>query len=158
MNWLDILLLVLLAIATIIGIATGIIKAILSIVGIVVGVILAVRFYVPLAERLTFISSETGAKIAAFAIILIGVLIIARLIAWALGKAASALMMGWINRLAGGVLFLALAALVISVLLALWVRFFGTSDVINNSRIAKGLLDFFPLIMSIIPADKIPQF
>ena len=65
MNWLDILILVLLAIAAIVGIKMGIIKAILSIVGIVVGVILAVRFYVPLAEQLTFISSETGAKIAA---------------------------------------------------------------------------------------------
>ena len=59
MNWLDILIVVLLAIATFAGLRMGIIKAVLSIVGIVVGVILAVRYYVPLAERLTFISSET---------------------------------------------------------------------------------------------------
>ncbi len=157
MNWLDILILVLLAIAIIIGLKMGIIKAILSIVGIVVGVILAVRYYVPLAERLTFITSETGAKIAAFAIIFIGILIVVRLIAWVLTKVASALMIGWINRIAGGILCLALAALVISAILALGIRLFGTADVINDSSLAKGLLNFFPWIMSLIPQDRIPK-
>lgn len=158
MNWLDILILVLLAVAVIIGLKRGVIGIILSIAGMVVGVLLAIRYYAPLAERLTFISSETGARIAAFAIIFVGVLIVARLIAWLLSKGASALMIGWINRIAGVALCLALAALVISALLALWIRLFGMADAITNSLLAKALLDFFPLIMSLISRDGTHSF
>jgi membrane protein required for colicin V production len=156
MNWLDILILVLLAVAAIVGLKMGIIKAVLSIVGLVIGIILAVRYYVPLSERLTLISSETGAKITAFAIILVGVLIVARLVAWGITKLASVLMMEWINRIAGAILCMAIIALVISAIMALGIRLFGPSDTINNSALAKGLLSFFPWIMSIIPQDKIP--
>ena len=157
MNWLDILILVLLAIAAIVGLKMGIIKAILSIVGLVVGVILAVRYYVPLAERLTFIESDTGAKIAAFAIILVGILIVVRLIAWGLTRVASALMLAWVNRIAGAILCMAIVALVISAFMALGIRLFGTAEVINDSPLAKGLLYFFPWVLSMIPQDKMPE-
>ncbi len=156
MNWLDIVVLVFLAISTLYGLKNGLIKAVLSLAGIVVGVMLAVKFYVPLAERLTFISSETIARIVAFAIILVGIGVIARLIAWLLEKVASVLMVGWLNRIGGAVFGLVLGAMLLGTLLAVWVRYFGIFDIITESRIASFLLNL-PLLPSLIPGDGIPS-
>ena len=54
MSWLDIIILILLAVPTLIGLKVGIIKAVLSMAGVIVGVILAGRFYVSFADTLTF--------------------------------------------------------------------------------------------------------
>ena len=62
MNWLDIVILVALAIAVLIGLRFGLIKAVLLLVGIIVGVVLAGHYSGPLGERLTFISSPGVAK------------------------------------------------------------------------------------------------
>jgi len=55
MNWLDIVLIVAIAIPTFIGLRIGIIKAALSLAGLIVGVILAGRYYVLLSQQLSFI-------------------------------------------------------------------------------------------------------
>lgn len=159
MNWLDIVIIVFLAIATIGGLRMGIVKAILSLAGIVVGIILAVRYYVPFSEQLTFISSETIAEIAAFAIILVGVLVIARLIAWLLERAASALMIGWLNRIGGAIFGLVVGALLISTVLALWVKYLGMADIIAESRLASILLYYLPFTLPLLPEDRLrPPF
>ncbi|GAI34600.1 unnamed protein product, partial [marine sediment metagenome] len=78
MNWLDIVILVIIAIATFLGLRIGIIKAALSLAGLIVGVILAGRYYIPFSQQLSFIPQASIAKIVAFVIILIGVMIIAK--------------------------------------------------------------------------------
>ena len=66
----------------------GIVKALFTVAGVIVGVILAGRFSDSLAGTLSFISSPGTAKVVAFAIILIVVMIIAvvlaRLVKWAI--------------------------------------------------------------------------
>ena len=52
-NWLDIVILVPIAVTTLIGLKMGLIKEVLSLVGLIVVVILAGRFYMPLSEQLT---------------------------------------------------------------------------------------------------------
>ena len=81
MNWLDIVLIVFIGIAIVLGLKNGLIKAVLALVGIVVGIILAGHYYIPLSERLTFISSESAAKAVAFALIVLGVMAVAALLA-----------------------------------------------------------------------------
>jgi len=103
MNWLDIVIIVVIAITTLIGLRTGIIKAALSLAGLIVGVILAGRYYLPLSEQLAFIPQAGVAKIVAFAIILVGVMIIAGVLARLLKWAASVVMLGWVNHLGGAV-------------------------------------------------------
>ena len=55
MNWLDIVLLVILAISVFGGLKNGLIKGVLGLAGIIVGVVLSGIYYVNLAESLTFI-------------------------------------------------------------------------------------------------------
>ena len=153
MNWLDIAILVILAIATFVGLRTGLIKAVLSLVGIIVGIILAGRFYTPLAEQLTFISQAGIAKIVAFAIILIGVMVIAFVLARLLKWATSLVMLGWVDRLGGAVFGILLGALFCGALVAAWSQFFGAGSSITESILASALLNYFPLVLGLLPEE-----
>ena len=153
MNWLDFVLVSVIAIATLIGLWLGLIKAVLSMAGIVVGVLLAGRFYIPLSEQLTFIPQEGIAKIVAFAIILIGVMVIALVLAKFLKWASSVMMLGWINRLGGAVLGFLLAATICGAFLAAWMNFLGEGQTIQESIIAGALIQYFPLVLGLLPEE-----
>ena len=153
MYWLDIAILVLIAIPTLICLRIGIIKAVLSLAGVVFGVILAGHFYVALSEQLTFISQANLAKIAAFAIILIGVMLIAAVLASLLKWATSFVMLGWVNRLGGAVFGFVLGAVFCGALLATWAKFLGVWGPIAESTLAILLLDRFPMILALLPGE-----
>ena len=152
MNWLDIVIIVLIAIPTLIGLKIGIIKAALSLAGVILGTILAGHYYVALAEQLTFISQDNLAKIAAFAIILIGVMLIASVLAAVLKWVVSAVMLGWVNRLGGAVFGFLLGAVFCGALLAIWANFLGTGA-ITSSGLATLLLDRFPMVLALLPEE-----
>ncbi len=153
MNWLNIVIIVALAISTFFGLRTGIIKAVLSLAGLVVGVVLAGHLYVPLSEQLPFIPQADVAKIVAFAIILIGVMIIAVVLARLLKWAASVVMLSWVNHLGGAVFGLALGAIFCGALLAIWVKWLGVGSTITESIVAAVLLDKLPLILALLPDE-----
>ncbi|MFC1974532.1 CvpA family protein [Chloroflexota bacterium] len=153
MYWLDIVILVVLIVSALFGLKTGIIKAVLSLAGLIVGVILAGRYYVPLSEQLTFIPQVSVAKIVAFAIIVVGVGVIAGVLASFLKWAASVVMLGWVNRLGGAVFGLLLGATFCAALLATWVRFLGAGQAIAESGLAIILLDRFPMVLALLPGE-----
>jgi len=152
MNWLDIVIIVAIAITTLIGLKIGLIKAVLSLVGLIVGIILARLYYVPLSEQLTFIPQATMAKVAAFAIIMIGVMIIAGVLAMVLKWVTSVIMLGWVNRIGGAVFGLVLGALLCGAVLALWVKFLGAGEIIASSTLA-AILSQFPLVLNLLPGE-----
>ncbi len=153
MSWLDIVLLVVIAIATFLGFRTGIIKAVLSLAGVIVGVILAGRYYVSLSEQLTFITHAGAAKIVAFAIILIVVMIIAGVAASLLKWAASIVMLGWVNHLGGALFGFVLGAILCGAFLATWINFLGIGGAIADSALARVLLDYFPMVLVLLPDE-----
>jgi membrane protein required for colicin V production len=153
MNWVDLALIAVIGIGTLIGLKIGLIKAVLSLAGIIVGVILAGRLYVPLSEVLTFISQDAVAKIVAFAIILVGVMIIAAVLARVLKVAASLMMLGWVNRLGGAVFGLLLGAIFCGAVLATWVKFFGVGETTAESDLAIILLSNFPAVLALLPDE-----
>ena len=153
MNWLDIVIIVVIAIATILGLRIGIIKAVLSLAGLIVGVILAGYYYAPLSKLLSFISQPNIAQIVAFAIILIGVMLIAGVLAWLLKWLLSVAMLGWVNRLGGAIFGLALGAILCGALLAIWAKYFGIAGVIAESLLATVLLDRFPVVLALLPGE-----
>ena len=153
MSWLDIAVIVIIGIATLIGLKIGIIKAVLTLAGVIVGVLLAGRFYVALADRLTFIPQETLARVVAFAAILIVVVLIASIIAGVLKWLASIILLGWVNRLGGALLGLITGSILCGALLAMWTKFLGISDPIAESALATFLLDRFPMVLALLPGD-----
>jgi len=153
MSWLDIIILVIIVITTLIGLKVGIIKALLSMAGVVVGVILAGRYYVLLAEHLTFIPQPSLAKLVAFVIILIVVMIIAAVLASLIKWVVSAILLGWVNRLGGAVFGFVLGAIFCGALLSIWVKYVGISGPIQESALASLLLDSFPLVLALLPGE-----
>ena len=153
MSLLDIAIIVVLAIATVIGLRIGIIKAVLSLAGLIVGVILAGHYYVLLAEQLSFIPQAGVAEVVAFTIILIGVMVIAVVLARLLKWAASVVMLSWVNHLGGAVFGLALGAIFCGALLAVWAKWLGVGSTITESIVAAVLLDKFPLMLALLPDE-----
>jgi len=153
MSWLDIIILVLIVIPTLIGLKIGIIKALFTVAGIIIGVVLAGRFSESLGGSLTFISDPGWARIAAFAIILIGVMVIASVLATVLKKVVSAVLLGWVNRLGGAVLGFVLGFFFCGALLSMWVNFLGIGSTVSDSALANLLLDGFPVILALLPAE-----
>jgi membrane protein required for colicin V production len=153
MNWLDIVIIVVVVIAALIGLKVGIIKTLLTVVGVVVGVILAGRLSNWLGGHLTFISNPGIAKAVAFAIILVVVIVIFMIAAFFLKKVASAMLLGWINRLGGAVLGLFLAGIFCGAVLSMWVKYLGAGGTIQDSMMARFLLNSFPLVLGLLPSD-----
>ena len=153
MNGLDIVILLILVIPVFVGLRIGIIKAALSLAGAIVGVILAGQYYAPLATQLTFIPQAGMANIVAFAIILIGTMVIASVLAALLKWFTSAVMLGWVNHLGGAVFGFVLGAVLCSAILAIWVKFFGITGFISESSLAAILLDRFPTVLALLPEE-----
>jgi len=153
MSWLDIVIMVAIGVTTFIGVKKGVIKIALTLAGLIVGIVLAGRYYAPFAEHLSFISRASLAKVAAFAIIFIGVMVIATVLARLLKWAASAIMLGWVNRLGGGILGFVVGAMFCGAFLAMWVKFLGMTGAIAQSTIAPILLDQFPRVLALLPKE-----
>jgi membrane protein required for colicin V production len=153
MNWLDIVILIILAVSTLVGLKTGVVKAVLSVIGVILGVILAGRYYNALAGSLTFITQPSLAKIAAFAIILIAVMVVATLISWVVKWAISALMLGWVNHLGGAVFGFILGAIFCGAILTMWAKFSGISTPVRDSALAGMLLNSFPIVLALLPKE-----
>jgi membrane protein required for colicin V production len=153
MNWLDIVILVLIVIPAVAGLRFGIIKILFTVVGIIVGVVLAGQFSGSLAGMLTFIKDPGWAKIAAFAFIMIAVLILAGVAAGLLSSILSAILLGWVNRLGGAVLGIVLGGIFCGAILTMWVKFLGIGDTISDSALAGFLLDGFPFILALLPGE-----
>ncbi|MBA7481880.1 hypothetical protein ES707_17358 [subsurface metagenome] len=152
MNWLDIVIIVGIAITTFVGLKIGLIKAILSLAGLIVGVVLARLFYIPLSEQLSFIPQAALAKVAAFALIMLGTMIIVGVLAMILKWIASMMMLGWVNQIGGAAFGLVLGVILCSTLLALWVQFFGAGEVIATSSLAS-ILSRFPSVLGLMPGE-----
>ena len=161
MNWLDIAIIILLIVPALLGLKNGIVKAAFTVAGVIIGVVLAGRFSDRLGEAMTFISDPGWAKIAAFAIILIVVMVAATVAAKFVKNFLSAIMLNWINRLGGAILGLVLGGLFCGALLTMWVNFMSEpGETVANSAMAKLLLDTFPVVLGLLPAefDSVREF
>jgi membrane protein required for colicin V production len=153
MNWLDIVIIVVLAVGVFLGLKTGLIKMVVSLAGLILGIFMAGRLYQALADRMTFISSERAAQVVAYIIILVVILIAAAIVAWLLSKIISAIMLGWANRLGGAIVGLLLGAIFIGAILAVWAKWGGGTNLISHSWLAKLLVDKFPLVLALLPHE-----
>ena len=152
MNWLDIVILIYLAVSVISGLVQCLIRTVLSIVGVIVGIFLASHFYIQLGNALTFISNKDTANIVAFIIILLAVMIVAAIIAWLLKSIIKAIKLGWVDKLGGAVLGLILGALSVSAFLAIIVKYTSASFIVD-SKLSGFFLDKFPLILGFLPSE-----
>lgn len=160
MNWLDIVIIVVLAVGAFYGLKMGLIKALLSLVGLVLGIFLAGQFYEQVGGMLSFIESEGVANGVGFAIILIVVMLAASIAAAILKWATNLIMLGWVNHLGGAVFGLFMGAMLCGSLLTLWANFMDPPQVVVDSAFSGFLLDGFPAVLALLPSefDSIREF
>ncbi len=152
MNWLDIVIIVLLFIPTFTGLRKGLIKTGLSLAGLLIGITLAGRLHSSLAETFTFTDNEGIANVLAFVLILAAVMVVAMIIAFLLRKLVNAITIGWLDHLGGALFGLFSGFIFIGAILAIIVKYLG-SDLIMSSFIAQIMLDYFPIVLGLLPED-----
>ena len=155
MNWFDIVLIAVLLLSTVIGIWRGFISMILPLIGIIVGVILA-GLYAPTVGEWLPIDNPEHAAWAGYAIIMAGTLIVSIILAVILTRFVHWTLLGWVDRLLGGIFGLALGALICAASLAACVKYGLGSDFIQGSGIAQLMLAQFPAILVLLPSDFDP--
>jgi membrane protein required for colicin V production len=146
MNWLDIVIIVVVAALGIAGLRQGMIRTVFGIAGLIGGIFLAGRYYDELAALL-FPSGATWANIVSYAIIAVATLVVAGVIGWLLAKLVNFAALGWLDKLVGCILGIVIGGLLCAAILAIVVKYYpGMEATINQSVIAKFLVGGFPLL------------
>ncbi len=104
MNWLDLVRLVVAALAVLWGLKNGLIGSALTIMSILVGLFLAPRISAPIAERLTdTVGSASIANTVAYGIVFLAFVVGAQVVAIILRGIVRAVFLGWADRIGGAV-------------------------------------------------------
>lgn len=153
MNWLDIVIIVVAVLLGLAGLRQGIIRTVFGIAGLIAGIVLAGRYYDELAALL-FPAGATWGNIAAYAIILLATLVVAGVIGSLVAKLIHFAALGWLDRLVGCVLGLVIGGLFCAAVLAIIGKYYpGAEAVISESGIARFLMEQFPLLLALLPAE-----
>jgi membrane protein required for colicin V production len=153
MNWLDIVIIVVAVLLGIGGLRQGIIRTVFGIAGLIGGIVLAGRYYDGLAAVLSP-AGATWANIAAYAIILLATLIVAGVVGHLVAKLVHFAALGWLDRLVGFILGIVIGGLLCAAVLAIVGKYYpGAEAVISQSVIAKFLMEQFPLLLALLPAE-----
>jgi membrane protein required for colicin V production len=111
-NAFDVILICILLAGAVIGLARGLMRIVIGLLSIVVAFFLASHFQDPVAAFfMGHHVGQTTARIAAYVVIFIGTMIAGGLVAWLVGKIVKLAMLSWADRLAGGAVGIAGAAL-----------------------------------------------
>lgn len=154
MNPLDWLLAALLTYSVIKAALRGFFGEAFALGGLLVGLLLASWFYQPLAANLTgLITSPAIAQFAAFFIILAAIMVLANLLGRILRKTASAIGLGFLDRL-GGAAFGFLRGCLFSVaLLMAFTAFLPAAPWIRESQLAPYFLRVAHAVSFLVPQD-----
>lgn len=117
--FIDIIFLLLMLVAVFKGYSKGFIVALFSIVGFIAGLAAALKLSAFAAEKLSGTFNATGKwlPVISFLLVFIAVVLLVRLGAKLLQSSIEIALLGWVNRLAGVVLFALLYAILFSVFL-----------------------------------------
>ena len=156
MNWVDILIIVLVAGLGFMGWRNGVLRWIVTLGGGVVGVVLAGRVYTELAPAFSVvIDSEGGRQVAAFATIFVAVMAGAWLLSRVLRTALQLFMLGWVDNAAGLVLGAGAGILGATTLIiamgALPVQSLG--EAVEESAMATKLVDKVRVALTLLPEE-----
>jgi membrane protein required for colicin V production len=154
-NLLDLGILVLLGLITVRGYYRGLFQELAFMVGLVGGIIVAANTYLRLAVLLRrWITDTSTAQIVAFAIILVAIYWLTRLVAHFLQRLLYHLYLDFFDRLLGGTFALAKGALLIGFgLIFLGVFIPKDSHLIKGSRTSPHLMHFSKQSLEMLPPD-----
>ena len=154
MNPLDWLLAILVVYSVIRAVIRGFFQEAFALGGLILGFLFACWFYRPLAIDLKgLITSLQIAELAAFLLILAGTMILASLLGRVLRHTASAIGLGFVDRLLGAVFGLLRGALLGVALLLAVTAFLPSAPWVENSHLAPYFLRAAHAVSFVMPSD-----
>ncbi len=156
MNWLDIVIVLVIAFFAGTAFRAGLIREAVTLVSAVVGVVVAGLFYDDLArDVLVFIDNRDTARVVSFLILLGAVYLAGQLIAIMLKQVAAILLLGWVDHIGGALFGLLKGLIVVEVLLILLVTFprLGLESDIDGSALASVFLDARSVLLFVLPDE-----
>jgi membrane protein required for colicin V production len=157
MNWLDIILLVILATSILTSFRKGFSREVIGLVSVVLALLLGSWFYgTPGALLLPYLSSRSMAMFGGFFLVFIGVILLGTVVSYSVGKFLKVTGLSFFDRLLGAVFGLARGVLV-AVALVLGMMAFSSAEQaprgVVNSRIAPYIVDVARVVSSIAPFE-----
>ena len=145
----DIIFLVLIALACFKGLRRGLIMAIFTMLGVFIGLVVALKFSAFAATKiLVYTGDAKWLPFISFAVVLIAVNIIVRLAGRLIEKSFQIVMLGWANRLAGALLYIFMYSIVYSIFLFYAVQIhFIKPETISSSIVYPYLQPLGPAII-----------
>lgn len=163
MNWLDIVIIVVVATAAFSGWRVGIVKAMVTFVGMVAGVYLASVFHSQAGDAVgAVVENETLAAWLGYALVFIIVMGAAFAAGAVIRKMMALVLLGWVDRLTGATAGLVIA---VGILMALLIPVRNSAtlslgDAIKNSSLASAITAAAPQLEAILPGgfDDLTDF
>lgn len=157
----DIVFLLLILLACVKGYSKGLIVALFSIVGFIAGLAAALKLSVYASEKLadTFNASGKWLPFISFLLVFIVVVLLVNLGARLIQKSVEMLMLGWLNRLGGIVLYVLLYSILFSIFLFYAVQLkLLSAETITASQVFPYIQPLGPMVMDslgkVIPVFK----
>ncbi|WP_291322118.1 CvpA family protein [Desulfonatronospira sp.] len=155
MNALDIFFVIVLGFFLFRGVYRGLILEIASIAGLIAGFLAANRFYMDVYPWLyDILENQTWAQIISYLSIFLATMAVVALLAFFLRRLLRLVMLGWLDRLGGGLLGFVKAGLICSIALLLLTVFLPSEhSLIVESMIAPYLIALSDSLASYLPQD-----
>ena len=138
MNWVDIIMVIILAVGLVKGLTNGFVRGIFGTAALVLGIVIAAANYEEVVNTLfsRLQIGDDGRAILGFLLVFVVVLILVSVVGRIIAKALKLASLGWVDRLAGGILGLVMASIFTGVLLLLVVMA-GLQD---NAGLARSVI------------------
>lgn len=155
MNWVDLVIVAIIAWSAFRAFRTGLIRELTSLVAVIAGVFLAGALSDDLAANLDFLVEDQQTRnLAAFVAIFAGTLIVGQVLSAVMSDVAGMLLLGPLDHIAGAIFGLVQGILVVQVLLiavAVFPAAVSVSRTADDSRLAKFFLESLPSIDRLLP-------
>lgn len=154
MNWVDIIILIILAVGLGKGLANGFVRGLFGLAALVLGIMIAASHYERVTELL-FSKLEVGAQgqaILGFLLVFVVVMFLVSVVGRIISKALKLASLGWLDRLAGGLLGLVMACVFTGVILLLVVMAgFQTNTGVAHSTVAPTVIRVMDTAVAFAP-------
>jgi membrane protein required for colicin V production len=158
MNWIDVILISILALTTILGVVKGLVKQIFGLLAVIIGLILALGFYSQVSSLyLRFISNEVLAHFLGFLTIFLIVLCLGWVSSYTLSKFIKG-PLRFLNNILGGGLGLLKGILICGVVVFALLVFPISKKALKESALSPVCLQMTRAIISLIPKELKERF
>lgn len=156
MNWLDIVVILVIASLTLAAYSSGLIREVITLIAVIAGIVIAGLLYERLAaDVLVFINDEDAAEAVAFLALFGGVYLLGQIGAYVLKTGAALLMLGSLDHLGGAVFGFVKGVFVVEMLLIILAAYpsLDMDQTVADSEVARHLVDEFDFLTIILPEN-----